>query len=165
MVILLEKVLANVSMKPGDEVTPVLNKLKDIYNKMAKAGEPVEPRKQCVKMVSVLDNSWANLVPTLESQHALWTPEWLRQQILQEDFRRKHASGGSGGAAIIPGAEGYGAAGNGGGRGGGRARGRGRGSYRGGGRGGGRGSGGGGWGSTRMDGLCWFCQMPGHPWF
>ncbi|GJP83190.1 hypothetical protein CLOP_g13378 [Closterium sp. NIES-67] len=51
-----------------------------------------------------------------------WTPEWLRQQILQEDFRRRHVGGG----AATKTAEGYGAAGRGKGRGGWKGRGRGR---------------------------------------
>ncbi|GJP51657.1 hypothetical protein CLOM_g10809 [Closterium sp. NIES-68] len=42
-----------------------------------------------------------------------WTPEWLRQQILQEDFRRRNVGGG----AATKTAEGYGAAGRGRGRG------------------------------------------------
>jgi len=147
-VILLEQELAAVRMKPGDEVEPVLNRLKDIYTKMSGANAAVDPMKQCVKMISVLDNSWGNLIPTLYAQQTLWTPDWVRQQILQEDFRRKHAGGG-GSAANSGGAEGYGAAGAGRGRSGGRGRGRGRGSFRGGGRGnaGGR-------GSTRMEGAC-----------
>ena len=68
MVIMLEQELAAVRMKPGDEVQPVLDKLKDIYLRMAATGEPVEGRKQCAKILSVLDNSWGNLIPTLNAQ-------------------------------------------------------------------------------------------------
>ncbi|CAI7890520.1 unnamed protein product [Closterium sp. NIES-54] len=92
-----------------------------------------------------------------------WTPEWLRQQILQEDFRRRHTGGGAANKT----AEGYGAAGGSRGRGGGRGRGRGRGFGRGRGRGDyneGHGSSGG-RGSTRMEGACWYCKKAGHPWF
>ncbi|CAI7811372.1 unnamed protein product [Closterium sp. NIES-54] len=60
-----------------------------------------------------------------------WIPEWLRQQILQEDFRRRHTGGGAANKTV----EGYGAAGGSRGRGGGRGRGRGRGFGRGRGRG------------------------------
>ncbi|CAI5483052.1 unnamed protein product [Closterium sp. Yama58-4] len=91
------------------------------------------------------------------------TPEWLQQQILQEDFRRRHAGGGAANKT----AEGYGAAGGSRGRGGGRGRGRGRGFGRGRGRGDyneGHGSSGG-RGSTRMEGACWYCKKAGHPWF
>ncbi|GJP44660.1 hypothetical protein CLOM_g4025 [Closterium sp. NIES-68] len=73
----------------------------------AAAGSSVSQLQQCTKIISVLDNSWDNLIPTLNSQQDQWTPEWLRQQILQEDFRRRHVGGG----AATKTAEGYGAAG------------------------------------------------------
>ncbi|GJP71169.1 hypothetical protein CLOP_g2015 [Closterium sp. NIES-67] len=97
------------------------------------------------------------------SKQDQWTPEWLRQQILQEDFRRRHVGGG----AATKTAEGYGAARRGRGRGGWRGRGRGRSFGRGRGRGDyneGHGSSSG-RGSTRMEGTCWYCKKVGHPWF
>ncbi|GJP67358.1 hypothetical protein CLOP_g24181 [Closterium sp. NIES-67] len=163
MVIVLEKELAAISMRPGDDVKPVLDKIKDTYARMAAAGSSVSQLQQCTKIISVLDNSWDNLIPTLNSQQDQWTPEWLRQQILQEDFRRRHVGGG----AATKTAEGYGAAGRGRGRGGWRGRGRGRSFGRGRGRGDyneGHGSSGG-RGSTRMEGTCWYCKKVGHPWF
>ncbi|CAI7890640.1 unnamed protein product [Closterium sp. NIES-53] len=163
MVIVLEKELAALSMRPGDDVKPVLDKIKDTYARMAAKGSNVSQMQQCTKIISVLDNSWDNLIPTLNTQQDQWTPEWLRQQILQEDFRRCH----TGGAAANKTAEGYGAAGGSRGRGGGRGRGRGRGFGRGRGRGDyneGHGSSGG-RGSTRMEGACWYCKKAGHPWF
>ncbi|CAI7899981.1 unnamed protein product [Closterium sp. NIES-54] len=163
MVIVLEKELAALSMRPGDDVKPVLDKIKDTYAKMAAAGSNVSQMQQCTKIISVLDNSWDNLIPTLNTQQDQWTPEWLRQQILQEDFRRRHTGGGAANKT----AEGYGAAGGSRGRGGGRGRGHGRGFGRGRGRGDyneGHGSSGG-RGSTRMEGACWYCKKAGHPWF
>ncbi|GJP36014.1 hypothetical protein CLOM_g20555 [Closterium sp. NIES-68] len=163
MVIVLEKELAAISMRPGDNVKPVLDKIKDTYARMAAAGSSVSQLQQCTKIISVLDNSWDNLIPTLNSQQDQWTPEWLRQQILQEDFRRRHVGGG----AATKTAEGYGAAGRGKGRGGWRGRGRGRSFGRGRGRGDyneGYGSSSG-RGSTRMEGTCWYCKKIGHPWF
>ncbi|GJP48497.1 hypothetical protein CLOM_g7782 [Closterium sp. NIES-68] len=163
MVIVLEKELAAISMRPGDDVKPVLDKIKDTYARMAAAGSSVSQLQQCTKIISVLDNSWDNLIPTLNSQQDQWTPEWLRQQILQEDFRRRHVGGG----AATKTAEGYGAAGRGKGRGGWRGRGRGRSFGRGRGRGDyneGHGSSSG-RGSTRMEGTCWYCKKIGHPWF
>ncbi|GJP80613.1 hypothetical protein CLOP_g10815 [Closterium sp. NIES-67] len=94
MVIVLEKELAAISMQPGDDVKPVLDKIKDTYARMAAAGSSVSQLQQCTKIISVLDNSWDNLIPTLNSQQDQWTPEWLRQQILQEDFRRRHQTKG-----------------------------------------------------------------------
>ncbi|CAI7808523.1 unnamed protein product [Closterium sp. NIES-53] len=163
MVIVLEKELAALSMRPGDDVKPVLDKIKDTYARMAAAGSNVSQMQQCTKIISVLDKSWDNLIPTLNTQQDQWTPEWLRQQILQEDFRRRHTGGGAANKT----AEGYGAAGGSRGRGGGRGRGRGRGFGRGRGQGDyneGHGSSGG-KGSTRMEGACWYCKKAGHPWF
>ncbi|CAI7755522.1 unnamed protein product [Closterium sp. NIES-54] len=104
------------SMRPGDDVKPVLDKIKDTYARMAAAGSNVSQMQQCTKIISVLENSWDNLIPTLNTQQDQWTPEWLRQQILQEDFRRHHTGGGAANKT----AEGYGAAGGSRGRGGGR---------------------------------------------
>ncbi|CAI5493007.1 unnamed protein product [Closterium sp. Naga37s-1] len=163
MVIVLEKELAALSMRPGNDVKPVLDKIKDTYARMAAAGSNVSQMQQCTKIISVLDNSWDNLIPTLNTQQDQWTPEWLRQQILQEDFRRRHTGGGAANKT----AEGYGAAGGSRGRGGGRGRGCGRGFRRGRGRGDyneGHGSSGG-RGSTRMEGACWYCKKAGHMWF
>ncbi|CAI7854126.1 unnamed protein product [Closterium sp. NIES-54] len=163
MVIVLEKELAALSMRPGDDVKPVLDKINDTYARLAAAGSNVSQMQQCTKMISVLDNSWDNLIPTLNTQQDQWTPEWLRQQILQEDFCRRHTGGGAANKT----AEGYGAAGGSRGRGGGRGRGRGRGFGRGRGRGDyneGHGSSGG-RGSTRMEGACWYCKKAGQPWF
>ncbi|CAI6002638.1 unnamed protein product [Closterium sp. NIES-65] len=95
MVIVLEKELAALSMKPRDDVKPVLDKIKDTYARMAAAGSEVSQMQQCTKIISVLDNSWDNLIPTLNVQRDKWTPEWLWQQILQEDFRRRHTGGGA----------------------------------------------------------------------
>ncbi|CAI7839318.1 unnamed protein product [Closterium sp. NIES-53] len=163
MVIVLEKELASLSMRPGDDMKPVLDKIKDTYARMAAAGSNVSQMQQCTKIISVLDNSWDNLIPNLNTQQDQWTPEWLWQQILQEDFRRRNTGGGAANKT----AEGYGAAGGSRGRGGGRGRGRGRGFGRGRGRGDyneGHGSSGG-RGSTRMEGACWYCKKAGHPWF
>ncbi|CAI7800394.1 unnamed protein product [Closterium sp. NIES-53] len=163
MGIVLEKELAAPSMRPGDDVKPVLDKIKDTYARMAAAGSNVSQMKQCTNIISVLDNSWDNLIPILNTQQDQWIPEWLRQQILQEDFRRHHTGGGAANKT----AEVYGATGSSRGRGGGRGRGRGRGFGRGRGRGDyneGQGSSGG-RGSTRMEEACWYCKKAGHPWF
>ncbi|CAI7735194.1 unnamed protein product [Closterium sp. NIES-54] len=163
MVIVLEKELAALSMRPGDDVKPVINKIKDTYVRMAAAGSNVSQMQQCTKIISVLNNTWDNLIPTLNTQQDQWTPEWLRQQILQEDFRRRHTGGA---AAAKKTAEGYGAEEGSRGREGERRRGRGRGFGRGRGRGDyneGHGSSGG-RGSTRMEGACWYCKKAGHPW-
>ncbi|CAI7791332.1 unnamed protein product [Closterium sp. NIES-54] len=79
MVIVLEKKLAALSMRPGDDVKPVLDKIKDTYARMAAVGSNVLQMQHCTKIISVLDNLWDNLIPTLNTQQDQWTPEWLRQ--------------------------------------------------------------------------------------
>ncbi|CAI7839468.1 unnamed protein product [Closterium sp. NIES-53] len=131
MVIVLEKELAALSMRLGNDVKPVLDKIKDTYTRLTAPGSNVSQMQQCTKIISVLDNSWDNLIPTLNTQQDQWTLEWLQQEVLQKDFRRRHMGGGAANKT----AEGYGAAGGSRGRGGGRGRGRGRGFGRGRGRG------------------------------
>ncbi|GJP63092.1 hypothetical protein CLOP_g20176 [Closterium sp. NIES-67] len=75
MVIVLKKELAAISMRPGDDVKLVLDKIKDTYARMAAAGSGVSQLQQCTKIISVLDNSWDNLIPTLNSQQDQWTPD------------------------------------------------------------------------------------------
>ncbi|CAI7823526.1 unnamed protein product, partial [Closterium sp. NIES-54] len=57
MVIVLEKELAALSMRPGDDVKPVLDKMKDTYARMAEAGSNVSQMQLCTKIISMLDNS------------------------------------------------------------------------------------------------------------
>ncbi|GJP45042.1 hypothetical protein CLOM_g4442 [Closterium sp. NIES-68] len=52
MVIVLEKELAAISMRPGDDVKPVLDKIKDTYARMAAAGSSVSQLQQCTKIIS-----------------------------------------------------------------------------------------------------------------
>ncbi|CAI7885870.1 unnamed protein product [Closterium sp. NIES-53] len=68
MVIVFEKELAAISMRSGDDVKPVLDKIKDTYARMAATGSEVSQMQQCTKIISVLDNSWENLIPTLNVQ-------------------------------------------------------------------------------------------------
>ncbi|CAI7884718.1 unnamed protein product [Closterium sp. NIES-53] len=95
VVIVLEKELAAISMRLGCDVKPVLDKTKNTYLRMVAAGCKVSELQQCNKIISELDNSWDNLIPTLNTQQDLWTPEWLWQKILLENFRRRHVGGGA----------------------------------------------------------------------
>ncbi|CAI7826296.1 unnamed protein product [Closterium sp. NIES-53] len=68
MVIVLEKELAALSMRPGNDVKPVLDKIKDTYARMAAAGSNVSQMQQCTKIISVLDNLWGQ--PHPHPQHS-----------------------------------------------------------------------------------------------
>ncbi|CAI7923685.1 unnamed protein product, partial [Closterium sp. NIES-54] len=126
---------------------------------------------QCLKMLSLLPESWLQFTSglSLPQNQSLWTLEWVRTKILEEDFRRRQLRGGDDGSS------GYGMQGS--------KRGRGRGFG-----GAGRGAkkdddsndqqGGTGWGrgaktgcrgksgaGGKMKGSCWYCEKEGHPWF
>ncbi|CAI7746326.1 unnamed protein product [Closterium sp. NIES-53] len=85
MVIVLEKELAALSMQLGDDVKPVLDKIKDTYARMAAAGSNVSQMQQCTKIISVLDNSWDNLIPTRNTQQ---DPNGGCMLVLQEGATR-----------------------------------------------------------------------------
>ncbi|CAI7876075.1 unnamed protein product [Closterium sp. NIES-53] len=93
MVIVLEKELAALSMRAGDDVKPVLDKIKDTYARMAAAGSNVSQMQQCTKIISVLDNSWDNLIPTLNTQQDRWTPAWLRQGMELQEAAEEEGEG------------------------------------------------------------------------
>ncbi|GJP36148.1 hypothetical protein CLOM_g20668 [Closterium sp. NIES-68] len=46
-------------MRPGDDVKPVLDKIKDTYARMAAAGSSVSQLQQCTKIISVRPEGWA----------------------------------------------------------------------------------------------------------
>ncbi|CAI7795402.1 unnamed protein product, partial [Closterium sp. NIES-53] len=122
-------------------------------------GEPVQP---------VLDKM-RDLYENLPQNQSLWTLEWVRTKILEEDFRRRQLRGGADGSS------GYGMQGS--------RRGRGR-SFGGAGHGAKKDDdsndqhGGTGWGrgaksgrggksgaGGKMKGSCWYCEKEGHTWF
>ncbi|CAI7785037.1 unnamed protein product, partial [Closterium sp. NIES-54] len=62
MVSVLEKELAALSMRPGDDVKPVLDKIKDTYARMAAAGSNVSQMQQCTKIISRISEGATQLV-------------------------------------------------------------------------------------------------------
>ncbi|CAI7802186.1 unnamed protein product, partial [Closterium sp. NIES-54] len=99
--------------------------------------------------------SWGPLVVNLKGMKDSWSLEWIRAQVLQEEFRRKEltAAAGEGGGSAY-GMEGL----------------KGRGSKKGKakeGSGGEQYSGGkrSNKGGKRCGSKCWYCHVEGHPWF
>ncbi|CAI7825882.1 unnamed protein product [Closterium sp. NIES-53] len=136
MVIVLEKELAALSMRLGDDVKPVFDKINDTYARMAAADSNVS------QMTNGHQSGYGSRFCRRTSACA------TRVVVLPKKT-----------------AEGYGATGGTRGRGGGRGRGRGRGFGRGRGRGDcneGHGRSGG-RGSTQMEGACWYSKKAGHP--
>ncbi|CAI7928627.1 unnamed protein product [Closterium sp. NIES-54] len=122
-------------------------------------------------MLSLLPESWLQFTSglSLPQNQSLWTLEWVRTKILEEEFRRRQLRGGDDGSSgyRMQGSQrGRGRVFGGAGRGakkeddsndqqGGTGWGRGAKS----GRGGRSGAGG------KMKGSCWYCEKEGQPWF
>ncbi|CAI7864614.1 unnamed protein product [Closterium sp. NIES-54] len=169
--LMLERELSALRLSKRKPVQPVLDKMRDLYAKLATAGITYPEQTKCLKMLSLLPESWLQFTSglSLPQNQSLWTLEWVRTKILEEDFRRRQLRGGDDGSS------GYGMQGCGRGRGrgfGGAGRGAkkdddsndqqggtgwGRGAKSG--RGGKSGAGG------KMKGSCWYCEKEGHPWF
>ncbi|CAI7794059.1 unnamed protein product [Closterium sp. NIES-54] len=65
MVIVLEKELAALSMRPGDDVKPVLDKIKDTFARMAAAGSNVSQMQQCTSRCSTTRGTTSSPPSTL----------------------------------------------------------------------------------------------------
>ncbi|CAI6012455.1 unnamed protein product [Closterium sp. NIES-65] len=169
--LMLERELSALRLSEGEPVQPVVDKLRNLYAKFATAGITYPEQTKCLKMLSLLPESWLQFTSglSLPQNQSSWTLEWVRTKILEEDIRRCQLRGEDDGSS------GYGMQGS--------RRGRGRGFG-----GAGRGAkkdddsndqqGGTGWGRSaksgrggksgaggKMKGSCWYCEKEGHPWF
>ncbi|CAI5481529.1 unnamed protein product [Closterium sp. Yama58-4] len=63
---------------------------------------------KCLKMLSLLPESWLQFTSglSLPQNQSLWTLEWVRTKILEEDFRRRQLRGGDDGAKAATGCKG-----------------------------------------------------------
>ncbi|CAI7816024.1 unnamed protein product [Closterium sp. NIES-54] len=169
--LMLERELSALRLSEGEPVQPVLDKMRDLYAKLATAGITYLEQTKCLKILSLLLESWLQVTRglSLPQNQSLWMLEWVRTKILEEDFLRHQLRGGDDGSS------GFGMQGSRRGRGcgfasagrdakmdddsndqqGGTGWGRGAKS----GRGGKSGAGG------KMKGSCWYCEKEGHPWF
>ncbi|CAI7775033.1 unnamed protein product [Closterium sp. NIES-54] len=155
MVVVLERQLHAVKINEGDAVQGAFDQLWNLYVKLSAAGVDYPENIKCYKALSLLPESWGPLVVNLNGMKDSWSLEWIRAQVLQEEFRRKEltAAAGEGGGSA------YGMKGL-----------KGRGSKKGKAKEGSRGeqySGGkrSNKGGKRCGGKCWYCHVEGHPWF
>ncbi|CAI5947618.1 unnamed protein product [Closterium sp. NIES-64] len=155
MVVVLERHLHAVKINDGDAVQGAFDQLRDLYVKLSAAGVDYPEKIKCYKALSLLPESWGPLVVNLNGMKDSWSLEWIRAQVLQEEFQRKEltaAAGEGGGSAYsMKGLKG-------------------RGSKKGKakeGSGGEQHSGGkrGNKGGKRCGVKCWYCHVEGHPWF
>ncbi|CAI7840270.1 unnamed protein product [Closterium sp. NIES-53] len=155
MVVVLERQLHAVKINEGDAVQGAFDQLRDLYVKLSAAGVDYPEKINCYKALSLLPELWGPLVVNLNGMKDSWSLEWIRAQVLQEEFRRKEltaAAGEDGGSAYSM--KGF----------------KGRGSKKGKAK---EGSGGeqylGGKpcnkGGKWCGGKCWYCHVEGHPWF
>ncbi|CAI7876811.1 unnamed protein product, partial [Closterium sp. NIES-53] len=127
----------------------------DLYVKLSAAGVDYPEKIKCYNALSLLPESWGPLVVNLNGMKDSWSLEWIRAQVLQDEFRMKEltAAAGEGGGSAY-GMKGF----------------KGRGSKKGKakeGSGGEQYSGGkrSNKGGKRCGGKCWYCHVEGHPWF
>ncbi|CAI7876497.1 unnamed protein product, partial [Closterium sp. NIES-53] len=155
MVVVFERQLHAVKINEGDAVQGAFDQLRDLYVKLSAAGVDYPEKIKCYKALSLLPESWGPLVVNLNGMKDSWYLQWIRAQVLQEEFRRKEltAAAGEGGGSAY-GMKGF----------------KGHGSMKGKAK---EGSGGeqylGGKrsnkGGKRCGGKCWYCHVEGHPWF
>ncbi|CAI7740442.1 unnamed protein product [Closterium sp. NIES-53] len=102
MVVVLERQLHAVKINEGDAVQGAFDQLRDLYVKLSAAGVDYPEKIKCYKALSLLPESWGPLVVNLNGMKDSWSLEWIRAQVLQEEFRRKEltaADGEGGGSA------------------------------------------------------------------
>ncbi|CAI7921811.1 unnamed protein product, partial [Closterium sp. NIES-54] len=102
MVVVLERQLHAVKINEGDAVQGAFDQLRDLYVKLSAAGVDYPEKIKCYKALSLLPESWGPLVVNLNGMKDSWSLEWIRAQVLQEEFRRKEltaAAGEGGGSA------------------------------------------------------------------
>ncbi|CAI7799920.1 unnamed protein product [Closterium sp. NIES-53] len=92
---MLERELSALRLSKGEPVQPVLDKIRDLYAKLATAGITYPEQTKYLKMLLLLTKSWLQLTSGLSLPHnqSLWTLEWVRTKILEEDFRRHQQRG------------------------------------------------------------------------
>ncbi|CAI7795997.1 unnamed protein product [Closterium sp. NIES-54] len=155
MVVVLERQFHAVKINEDDAVQGAFDQLRDLYVKLSTAGVDYSENIKCQKALSLLPESWGPLVVDLNGMKDSWSLEWIRAQVLQEEFQRKEvtAAAGEGGGSAY-GMKGF------------KGRGRKKGKAK-------EGSGGeqysggkrGNKGGKRCGNKCWYCHVEGHLWF
>ncbi|CAI7835945.1 unnamed protein product [Closterium sp. NIES-54] len=89
MVVVLERQLHAVKINEGDAVVGAFDQLRDLCVKLSAAGVDYPEKIKCYKALSLLPETWGPLVVNLNGMKDSWSLEWIRAQVLQEEFRRK----------------------------------------------------------------------------
>ncbi|CAI7851626.1 unnamed protein product, partial [Closterium sp. NIES-53] len=96
MVVVLERQLHAAKINEGDAVQGAFDQLQDLYVKLSAAGVDYPEKIKCYKALSLLPESWGPLVVNLNGMKDSWSLEWIRAQVLQEEFRRKELTAAAG---------------------------------------------------------------------
>ncbi|GJP58692.1 hypothetical protein CLOP_g2392 [Closterium sp. NIES-67] len=93
---MLDRELSMLRLSENEPVQPVLDKMRELYAKLAIAGITYLEQTKCLKMLSLLPESWLQFISglSLPQNQSQWTLEWIRTKILEEDFRRYTLRGG-----------------------------------------------------------------------
>ncbi|CAI7752601.1 unnamed protein product [Closterium sp. NIES-53] len=88
-------------LSEGELVQPVLDKMRDLYAKLATAVITYPEPTKCLKMLSLLLESWLQFTSglSLPQNQSLWMLERVRTKILEEEFRRCQLRGGDDGSS------------------------------------------------------------------
>ncbi|CAI7741537.1 unnamed protein product [Closterium sp. NIES-53] len=75
--------------------------MRDLYAKLATAGITFPEQTKCLIMLSLLPESWLQFMSglSLPQYESLWTLEWVRTKILEEDFHCCQLRGGDNGSS------------------------------------------------------------------
>ncbi|CAI7801953.1 unnamed protein product [Closterium sp. NIES-53] len=77
--LMLERELSALRLSEGEPVQPVFDKMRDLYAKLATAGITYLEQTKCLKMLSLLPESWLQFTSglSLPQNQSLWTLEWV----------------------------------------------------------------------------------------
>ncbi|CAI5503345.1 unnamed protein product [Closterium sp. Naga37s-1] len=80
--LMLERELSVLHLSKGEPVQPVLDRMRDLYAKLATAGITYPEQTKCLKMLSLQPESWLQFTSglSLPQNQSLWTLEWNRHQ-------------------------------------------------------------------------------------
>ncbi|GJP33561.1 hypothetical protein CLOM_g18088 [Closterium sp. NIES-68] len=87
--LMLDRELSMLRLSENEPVQPVPDKMRELYAKLAIAGITYPEQTKCLKMLSLLPESWLQIISglSLPQNQSQWTLEWIRTKILEEDFR------------------------------------------------------------------------------
>ncbi|CAI7789225.1 unnamed protein product [Closterium sp. NIES-54] len=88
-IVLLARRLRDIKFVDGEPMQPVLDEMRDIFTKLQGGVVVYLKLVQCVEIMIRLPESWSALAINLNSQQPLWSVDYIRARILEEDLRRR----------------------------------------------------------------------------